>query len=185
VLGYDVRGDGLLALAVAARPAADGDLLVLGRQGEGVAGQSLVAGSGGGGLDVLPERGPGPFAVRVQPGQPKLVLELWRGAELAEAVSLRGMAYPFANLGFGEVVRFSPRGDELALGSYGVGAPLLLLDVARLEPVLRPTIQRGFAWSPDGAWFALASAAEVRIAGALRSEATFVLPLEAATLAWR
>ena len=61
----------------------------------------------------------------------------------------------------------------------------MLLDAATLRPLLRPLVQQGFAWSPDGAWFALAAADGVRIAGAERSQPAYVLPVAATTIAWR
>lgn len=181
VLGYDQRGDGLLAVVVASGALAYGDLL--GDQG-------IRAGPDVAAEDVMAALGTGSnahsaMAVSAAGSLPRLVIELWRGARLEESVSLRGLAYPFGNLRFGEVVRFSPGGGELAVGSYGLGVPLMLIDARTLTPLLRPTVQDGFAWSPDGAWFALAGGGEIRIAGAVRSEAAYVLPIGAATLAWR
>jgi hypothetical protein len=167
VLGYDERSDGLLAVAVASgfepRPPLDAES------------DSDLASAG-------------PFgAVNARPdgAYRRFVLQLWRGRELEQVVSLRGLAYPFVNLAFGELVRFSPRGDELAIGSSGVGVPVMLVDVETLEPRLRPTVQNGFSWSPDGAWFALADQLGIRVAGAVRDLATYVLPIQASSLAWR
>jgi hypothetical protein len=167
VLGYDERADGLLAVAVAS--GLDGDL------------SPAVPAEG-----ELSSAGPfGVVNVRPEGAYRRFVLQLWRGHRLEQAVSLRGLAYPFVNLAFGELVRFGPQGDELAIGSSGVGVPVMLVDVETLEPRLRPTVQQGFSWSPDGAWFALAGSGGISIAGAVRDLPAYVLPLQASSLAWR
>ncbi len=179
-LGYDQRDDGLLAVVVAAGPQTLADLVSEATRQPGPFGQdsgdqpSAESGLGQAGVDLVPI-----------PSMPRVVLELWREGRLEQAVSLRGLAYPFGNLRFGEIVRFSPGGRELAVGAYGLGVPLMLLDSATLDPVLRPVIQDGFAWSPDGAWFAVSGSGEIRIAGAVRSTPSYVLPIGAATLAWQ
>ena len=43
---------------------------------------------------------------------------------------------------------------------------------------------RGFAWSPDGRWLAVATRQGIVIAGAVRAETTYVLPIAADALAW-
>jgi hypothetical protein len=141
ILGYDMRTDGLLAVAVS--------------------------------------------AARASGRPPQLFLELWRGGRSEGSISLRAAAYPFANRSFGELVRFSPNGRELAVGFEGAGVPLMLFDAETLGTVLRPTVQYGFAWSPDGVWLALSSGRDVVISGTLRSEPVYVLPVRATELAWR
>jgi hypothetical protein len=179
-LGYDQREDGLLAVVVAAGPRTLADLAAAATSQPGPFGQdrgdeeAAESGLGQAGVDLVPI-----------PSTPRVVLELWREGRLEQAVSLRSLAYPFGNLRFGEVVRFSPGGRELAVGAYGVGVPLMLLDSATLDPVLRPVIQDGFAWSPDGAWFAVSGSGEIRIAGAVRSTPSYVLPIGGAALAWQ
>jgi hypothetical protein len=176
-LGFDQRDDGLLAVVVAAGQRSLGDALPRGRVQPGPFGRGTYR--------VLSDGESQSFVALDVGFVPRVVLELWRGGMLEQSVSLRGLAYPFGNLRFGEVVRFSPGGRELAVGAYGVGVPLMLLDSETLEPVLRPVVQDGFAWSPDGAWFALAGQGKIQVAGAVRSTPAYVLPIGAATLSWQ
>jgi hypothetical protein len=177
-LGFDQRADGLLAVVVAA--AGEPVLWHVLPRGR------LQPGPFGQGTYRVQNDGEDQSVVVLDVGNvPRVVLELWRGGVLAQSVSLRGLAYPFGNLRFGEVVRFSPGGRELAVGAQGVGVPLMLLDSGTLEPVLRPVVQDGFAWSPDGAWFALAGQGKIQVAGAVRSAPAYVLPIGATTLAWQ
>lgn len=174
-IAADQRADGLLAVAVATAP----------RQVE----EALAR------LDDLPDQAApveprGPRSGASAPsggaaGGPRAELQLWRGRSLVASRPLRPLAHPLGNWRFGELLRFSPTGTELAVGYHGAGAPLVVLDVQRLRPALGPTIQRGFAWSPDGAYFALATGIDVRISGALRSDPAYVLPVRAANLGWR
>jgi hypothetical protein len=60
----------------------------------------------------------------------------------------------------------------------------MLLDVGTLRTLLRPTVQNGFDWSPDGAWFALSRGREIALSGGVRSDPAYILPIESATLAW-
>jgi hypothetical protein len=175
-LGFDQRDDGLLAVVVAAGQPSLGDVLPRGRLQPGPFGRGTyrVLSDGEAGVSV--------FDIGFVP---RVVLELWRGGVLEQSVSLRGLAYPFGDIRFGEVLQFSPGGRELAVGAQGVGVPLMLLDSGTLEPVLRPVVQDGFAWSPDGAWFALARQGKIQVAGAVRSTPAYVLPIGAATLAWQ
>jgi hypothetical protein len=178
-LGVDQRQDGLLAVVTSAAPRGVLDLLAEH------------------GIDPSTERVPGdvwrklglagPYgalALSAGGSVPRLELQLWRAGRLETALSLRGASYPFANRSFGELLRFSPDGRELAIGFRGTGVPLVLLDVNTLATTLRPTVQHGFAWSPDGEYFALSTGSEVRISGALRSQPAYVLPLEVEGLAW-
>jgi hypothetical protein len=171
-LGYDQRDDGLLAVVVAAGARSLEELVAAAERQPGPFGQDT---GGENRADVY---------VAPASSMPRVVLELWRDGRLEQAVSLRGLAYPFGNLRFGEIVRFSPGGRELAVGAQGLGVPLMLLDSTTLDPLLRPVIQDGFAWSPDGAWFAVSGSGEIRIAGTVRSTPSYVLPIGAATLAW-
>jgi hypothetical protein len=186
LLGHDAGPDGLVAVVVASRRL-EREVVELAQPGPfgAVPGQSLVSGAGSDEFEVLPTGRTGQVEIRRPGGRPAVVLELWRDGELVGARSLRALAFPFGDAGFGAVVRFSPRGDELAVGSAGPGAPLMLLDAATLAPRLRPVVQNGFAWSPDGAWFALAASDGLRISGALRSQPAYVLPFDATDVAWR
>lgn len=176
-LGFDQRDDGLLAVVVAAGQRVPGDVLPRGRVQPGPFGRGTYR--------VLSDGESQAFVVWDVRFGPRVVLELWRGSVLERSISLRGLAHPFENLRFGELVRFSPGGRELAVGARGADAPLILLDPGTLEPVLRPVVQDGFAWSPDGSWFALAGQGKIRVAGAVRSAPAYVLPIGAATLSWQ
>jgi hypothetical protein len=179
-LAADLREDGLLAVVVSAAPRDIYDLL----EEQGI--DPTEAGGVEAARELLGLSGPsGAMALSGSGTVPRTELQLWRDGRLEAARSLRGVGYPFANRRFGELLEFSPDGGELALGFEGTGVPLALLDVATLDVTLRPTLQSGFAWSPDGAYFALATGAQVTIAGALRSDPAYVLPLAASGLAWR
>jgi hypothetical protein len=168
VLGFDQRRDGTLAVVTSSvrLVAVDAPRFV-----------ESVEGTGAPGVD-------GSATVQVSSG-PRLVLQIWRGDTLEQSTSLRSIGYPFLNLGFGEVLRFSPGGNEIAVGAAGIGVPIALVDAGTLRPILRPTIQQGFAWSPDGRWFAIATGDGVHISSTLRSEPVYVLPIAAVGIAWR
>ena len=179
-LAADRRADGTLAVVVSASPRDIYDLLEqAGIDPTSVDGiddaRELL------GLDGIR----GAIAVSGSGTVPRTELQLWRNGRLEAAHPLRAAGYPYTYRRFGELLEFSPGGDELALGFDGTGVPLMLLDAATLDVILRPTLQHGFAWSPDGAYFALSDGARVTIAGALRSEPAYVLPLAASGLAWR
>jgi hypothetical protein len=179
-LGADRRADGLLGVSVSAAPRGIDDVLEdAGIDPSDVSDLSEAR-------KLLGLNGPyGAIALSAAGSLPRTELQLWRGRRLEEAHPLRAAAYPFANRRFGELLDFSPDGSELALGHAGAGAPVLLLDVATLRTTLRPTLQHGFAWSPDGAYFALSTGAEIRISGAVRSQVAYVLPMRAILLSWR
>jgi hypothetical protein len=179
-LAADRRDDGTVAVVVSATPRDIYDLLE----------QAGIDPTGVEGIDearkLLGLDGQrGAIAVSGSGTVPRTELQLWRDGRLEAAHPLRAAGYPFTNRRFGELLEFSPGGDELAIGFDGTGVPLMLLDVETLGVILRPTLQHGFAWSPDGAYFALSNGAQVTIAGALRSEPAYVLPLAASALAWR
>ena len=115
----------------------------------------------------------------------ELVLELWRRGRLEAAVQLPSAVDPGGVANLGSVVRFSPDGAEVAVSALGERAPLVLYDVRSLALVLGPTGQHGFAWSPDGAWFALAREEGIAVHGAERSSPAYVFPVAADALAWR
>ena len=115
---------------------------------------------------------------------PRAVLELWREETLVGAVSLPLLVVPGRGV-LGELVRFSPTGREIAVGFPRSAIELLVVDAPRRRIALELVPVSGFAWSPDGAWFARSTGDEIVIAGAERSEAAYVLPLEATGLAWR
>jgi hypothetical protein len=178
-LAADRREDGTLAVVVSAAPRTIYDLL----EEEGIDPTEVD------GIEearrLLGLDGPfGAMALSASGTLPQTELQLWRDGRLEASRPLRAAGYPFANRRFGELLEFSPDGGELALGFEGTGVPLVLLDVATLDVSLRPTLQYGYAWSPDGAYFALATGSEVTIAGALRSDPAYVLPLAASALTW-
>jgi hypothetical protein len=138
VLGYEMRADGLLAVAV----------------------------------------------VRFSGAAPEVVLELWRGKTLEASIPLPLLGSPAGSGRFGEVVRFSPSGGEVAVAFPGAGVRLVLVDVVTGRLVLPPTSQHGTAWSPDGVWFALSTGEEILVYGPGRSAPVYRLPLGAWTIAW-
>ncbi len=125
-------------------------------------------------------------AVRFESGrQPRRVLELWRGGSLEAAVPLPELGLPAGSGRFGGRVEFSPTGREIAAAFPGRGVAVVLIDLPTRRIVLEPTSQHGFAWSPDGAWFALSTGEEVVVYGSTRGETAYVLPIGTSSIAWR
>jgi WD40-like Beta Propeller Repeat len=125
-------------------------------------------------------------AVRFESGRlPRRILQLWRGYALERAVELPELNLPAGYGRLGDHVEFDPSGREVAVSFPGAGKQMLLVDIATGQIVLPPTSQHGFAWSPDGTWFALSTGDEIELFGPGRSEPKYVLPLGAASLAWR
>ena len=85
----------------------------------------------------------------------------------------------------GEHLEFSPDGREVAVAFPGPGKQMVLVELPSLSIALEPTSQHGFAWSPDGDWFALSTGKEIQVLGRAREEPTYVLPIGAAAIAWR
>jgi WD40-like Beta Propeller Repeat len=140
LVGYDVRGDGLLAVV----------------------------------------------AVRFESGRrPRRMLQLWREGSLEGSVLLPELSLPAGYGRLGERLEFAPDGREVAVAFPGPGKQMVLVELPSRRIVLEPTIQHGFAWSPDGAWFALSNGEEIRVLGRPRGEPTYVLPIGAAAIAWR
>lgn len=120
---------------------------------------------------------------RLMPTGSLAVLEIWRDGSLESSFELPQRRGP-GNTRFGGFLRFSPAGNELAVG-YTPGAGELTLVDLELGRVLIPRIaQRGLTWSPDGAWLALAVDDEIRVYGALRDTQSYVLPIAAASIGW-
>jgi hypothetical protein len=111
------------------------------------------------------------------------VLELWRDRRLVASHPLPLRVVPGIGA-FGELLRFSPTGDELAVGFSRPAFGLMVLDLRSGRVVREMSPTRGFAWSPDGRWLAIATRTEILIVGTVREEATYVLPLAAGALAW-
>jgi WD40-like Beta Propeller Repeat len=124
--------------------------------------------------------------VRFEPGRlPRRLLEFWRGKELERAILLPELNLPAGAGRLGDRVEFDPTGREVAVAFPGAGKEMILVDVGTGSVALPPTSQHGFAWSPDGRWFALSTGEEVRVFGPDRRDPVYVLPVGAATLAWR
>ena len=133
------------------------------------------------------QRADGLLAVTVgwlAPSSRGVLLELWRGTQLEGALPLPATDDGEAGR-FGEVVRFSPTGGEIAIAVPGAGSSVMLIDADSLETALPLTSERGFAWSPDAAWFALARERDIAVSGALRSDPVYLLPLSVAGIDWR
>jgi hypothetical protein len=87
-------------------------------------------------------------------------------------------------LGFGGLPRFSPDGTKLALGPLDGAGSLSVVDLRLGTLVIEGVLQRAFAWSPDGAWLALAVGAEVALYDAISADRVYTLPLDASALDW-
>lgn len=133
--------------------------------------------------DVSPDGTLAVSAARPMPSGTAVVLELWRDGELAASFGLPTARGP-GNTRFGGFLRFGPVGNELAAG-YTPGAGAVTLVDLGLERLAIPEIaQSGLAWSPDGAWLALAVGGEIRVYGAVRDEPSYILPIAAQSIAW-
>jgi hypothetical protein len=138
------------------------------------------------GYDERPDGLLAVVAVRFESGRlPRRILQLWRGDTLERVVELPELNLPAGYGRLGDHVEFDPSGREVAVAFPGAGKQMLLVEVATGRIVLSPTSQHGFAWSPDGTWFALSTGDEIRVLGPDRAEPEYVLPLGAASLAWR
>jgi WD40 repeat protein len=136
-------------------------------------------------LDVDQDTG-GRLAVSVASvgvGARRIVLELWRDGRLVGTRPLPARVVPGVGA-LGELLRFSPTGAELAIGFARPAFGLMILDLRSDRVVREESPARGFAWSPDGRWLAVATRQEIVIAGAVRTETAYVLPLTADALAW-
>jgi hypothetical protein len=110
-------------------------------------------------------------------------LQLWRDGALESGFELPN-ARGEGGTRFGGFLRFSPAGNELAIGYTPGWGELTLVDL-ELERVLIGRIaQRGLAWSPDGAWLALAVDDEIQVYGAVKDEPSYILPVGAASITW-
>lgn len=125
-------------------------------------------------------------AVRFESGRrPRRLLELWRGGRLERALLLPELSLPASSGRLGERVEFDPTGREIAVSYAEAGKQMVLVDLDSGTIALEPTPQHGFAWSPDGRWFALSTGEEVRVFGPDRRDPVYVLPVGAAAIAWR
>ncbi len=133
-------------------------------------------------FDVAPDGLIAVTVVRYGRGGTTAALQLWRDGRLEASAPLPPPARQ--ELRLGDFLAFSPTGDELAVGYAADAGQLAVVDVALGRVVLEAIDQRGLAWSPDGAWLALAGEEEIRVYGALRDDPAYVLELGAASLGW-
>lgn len=107
-------------------------------------------------------------------------LELWENGSLAVSVPVVGAA------GIGELLRFSPDGSVFAIGPRPdrVGGPVTFVDLRLRRSTLDVVASGGFAWSPDGAWLAVAGDEEIAIYSRDSDEPVYRLPLAVRGLNW-
>jgi hypothetical protein len=132
------------------------------------------------GLGGYDGRGDGLLAVALF-GNRQEPIQLWQGRRFERALGSFDVA------AF-EIVRFSPGGNELAISRSfaGAGLELSIVDVRSGAVTVVPlSDQRGFAWSPDGAWLAVAAGDKIVVYGAVRSDPVYVIPIGASSIAWR
>ncbi len=118
-------------------------------------------------------------------------LQRWREGRLTGSLTIPSVYEPAAWF-YGFRIEVSPGGTEAAfvfpersnLAIVEDLAALIDLRSGRAETELLEQPYAGFAWSPDGAWLAVASGREIRIYGADRSTPAYVLPVAAGGLAW-
>jgi hypothetical protein len=133
------------------------------------------------GYDVGPQGLLAVSAVRRTEKTREAVLALLHGNRLEASVRL-----PETSLrtGAGGLLRFSPDGTKLAAAPPGGAGSLSVVDLRLGTLVLAGVLQQGFAWSPDGAWLALAIREQVQIVDAISAKRIYTLPLDASALDW-
>ena len=133
------------------------------------------------GIGGYAESGRGLLALAVYGEEPSSAVELWRGQHLDRTFDALSVS-PF------ELVQFNPVGSELGLSGLFGGATihLSILDLRSMTSTqLKLADQRSYAWSPDGAWLAVATGEQIVIYGSVRSDPIYVLPIGATTITWR
>jgi hypothetical protein len=149
-----------------------------------------LPGADGTNVDVLDydQRRDGVLAVTVtQDGRLRDVaaLELWRDRQPLGSFLLSSGAGASGER-VGQLVRFSPDGQELAIGprtSRG-GDPVTFFDLRLRKVSLEVDAQTGFAWSPDSAWLAVAQGDGVAFYSRTAGDAVYHLPVTAGGLGW-
>jgi len=134
------------------------------------------------------ERADGILAVTVAQeasGVGTAALELWRNRKLLGSFLLRGGAGPYGAPP-GNLVRFSPDGQELAVGSQTPEGddPVTFFDLRLRTVSLQLDTQNGFAWSPDSAWLAVARGDNVAFYSRASGDPVYRLPVVAESLGW-
>jgi len=138
------------------------------------------------GYDLRPDGLLAVVTVRFEPGRrPRRLLQLWRADRLERAILLPELGLPAGTGRLGDRVEFAPTGREVAVAFPGAGKPMIIVDLGTGGISLEPTSQHGFAWSRDGRWFALSTGEEIRVLGPDRRDPVYVIPVGAASLAWR
>lgn len=120
-------------------------------------------------------------------------VQQWDGGAMVRAIEVppltgkRGPADRVTESGtVGDLLRFSPTGDELAIVLRRGDGELIVLDARTGRVVLGPVEQHGFDWSADGTWLAISTGSEIQVFGTERSSTpTFTLPVAVSDLAWR
>ena len=112
-----------------------------------------------------------------------IYLELWNEGML-EASFRVPTVYGTGSSRLGQHLAFSPDGNELAVGFRAGPGDISILDLRLSDVTMNRVDQRGFAWSPDGVWLAIATEGEVDVYGDTRDEPIYTLPLSTASLGW-
>jgi len=115
---------------------------------------------------------------------PRAWFELWRGKTLVDSFVLPLAVVPGTGV-LGELMQFSPSGQEIAVGLARGTFELLVVDARTHRLRLEPSRTSGFAWSPDGAWLVRSIRGELVFSGAERSERVYAIPFDASALGWR
>ena len=133
------------------------------------------------------ERADGLLAVAVAvftPGRPSVALGFWRGGRPEHVVELPLRVVPGVGP-LGDRLQFGPDGNVLAAGFPGGSFTFVLVDVRSGRQAHPAPRVRGFAWSPDGRWLAIATPDEILVVAAATGETAYSLPVQAAAIAWR
>jgi hypothetical protein len=121
--------------------------------------------------------------VRLERRGPNAVIELWQDGSFLGAINLPPGSgdgpYPF-----GEHVRFGGSGTVLAIGTTAPEALTTFVDLRLRRPWLQLDSVRAYAWSPDGAWLAVAEGDGIAFYSTNTPEPVYRVPVRAAALGW-
>lgn len=112
-----------------------------------------------------------------------MFLELWQDGSLEGSFRLP-TAYGTGSSRLGQFLAFSPDGNELAVGFRAGAGEVSIVDLRLSDVTMAQVEQRGFAWSPDGDWLAVAIGDRIEVYGDTRDEPVYTLPVAAGALAW-